>query len=128
VARKLRDLQREPEELQRQLAKPVVELPTAEEMRALIERRAQDFAAAQSEPASMRDAVRALVVVGEQLAVSADQARGFRVEGLVAVPLQRQTPGISENPGRLEEVVAGEGFATVRPAPHRVSVQYRWAA
>ena len=36
--------------------------------------------------------------------------QGFRVEGVLMLPLMRETPGISEDPGRLQRVVAGEGF------------------
>ena len=76
----------------------------------MIEARVRDFRwAFDSEPETIRTALRALLG-DSRFAVRADAERGFAVEGYVALPLMRQTPGVSEDTGRLQRMVAGEGF------------------
>ncbi|MEE8192513.1 MAG: hypothetical protein V3T74_07180, partial [Gemmatimonadales bacterium] len=75
-----------------------------------IEERVRDFRAAfDSEPATMRRAMRALLG-DERLAVREDRERGFAVEGYVSVPLMCHTPGVTRTSGRVQRLVAGAGF------------------
>ena len=118
MARKLAKLEQEREELRARLEGVPHELDSGA-LRALIEARVQDFGAAlQACPDAKKRALRALLG-DRRIQVHPDDARGFRVEGLVSLPLMRETPGISEDPGRLQALVAGGRYATLETAPLR---------
>ncbi len=110
ATRKIEALRAEQSELLEQARTEPLALPPIEDLVPVIEARVRDFRwAFDSEPETIRTALRALLG-DSRFAVRADAERGFAVEGYVALPLMRQTPGVSEDTGRLQRMVAGEGF------------------
>jgi site-specific DNA recombinase len=107
ATRKLDALRAEQEEIRARLAGTPMSLPAFGDLEPLIEARVADFRAAfEADPATMRRALRALLG-DRRIVVREDRDRGFAVEGWLSLPLMQQTPGVSQDSGRLQRVVAG---------------------
>jgi len=92
-------------------ARAPASLPSLADLRPLIEARAADFRRAfEADPETMRRRLRAFLGQ-ERIAVREDDEKGFAVEGWLSLLLMQQTPGISQDPGRLQRVVARERYA-----------------
>jgi hypothetical protein len=95
-------------------------LPDLEAISALVERRVLDLRTTlDSEPEAARRAMRRLLG-GERLRVYSDPDRGFRVEGILRVPLNDEPPG-TEASGRFDCWVAGGRFATGEHLPRELA-------
>jgi hypothetical protein len=78
-------------------------------VRSEVERWARDTRRIFEAPHAINDALKGLLAVG-WLRVGTDRQRGFRVDGVLWVPLQNEAAQKIESSGRLVELVAGDRY------------------
>ena len=54
--------------------------------------------------------------------------QGFRVEGVLMLPLMHETPGVSQDSGRFQRVVAGAGSDRLHTGVRRLVVVMQFRA